>query len=59
MLWEWGLEGYSPLAYYDLIEPGVPLASAPAWLKLAMGALLLGSLGVLSGFGSNTDPEAY
>jgi hypothetical protein len=51
--------GMSPLARFGLIVPGTPISQAPGWLLVSCGALVLGALGVLSGFGKRKDPDTY
>ncbi|GAB4813525.1 hypothetical protein N2152v2_000571 [Parachlorella kessleri] len=56
---EFFLKGGSPLAYFKLIVPGVPMSAAPAWLKVAISLFLAGAVGVFSAFNTNKDPQAY
>ncbi|GAB4813091.1 hypothetical protein N2152v2_000137 [Parachlorella kessleri] len=51
--------GESPLAHFKLIETGVPLTMAPAWLKLNIALFTAGGFGVFSLFDQNKDPVAY
>ncbi|GAB4813090.1 hypothetical protein N2152v2_000136 [Parachlorella kessleri] len=59
MLVENVLGGESPLAHFGLIQAGVPLSMAPAWLKFNIALLTAGGLGAFSLFDQSKDREAY